>query len=170
MKKIKLFLSGLVTLFICFGIVSAEGVESKTLKTSPMPDLVVKSVDFIPVPKEGSDVGLVKISVMNQGDADAGKCVLGLSCMVIRCDEGNKCDEVSRSISAEILVPPLKQGEKADLEWRPASSIQWVGGKYSVVADIDKYSVVQESNETNNTCKSLIYINSFSPRPSPDKK
>ena len=169
MGKVKLFLGGIIIFFICFGIVLAEGVESKTVKALPLPDLVVKSIDFVPVPKEGENIGSVKISVMNQGEADAGKCVLSLSCMVIKCNEGNKCDEVRRAISAEILVPPLKQGEEVGLEWRPASSIQWVGGKYSVVADIDKYSVVQESNEANNTCKRLIYINSFSPRPSHDK-
>ncbi len=169
MKKAKLFLSGLALLFICFGMVSAEGIESKTLETLPAPDLVIKSVNFVPIPKEGGSIDLVKISVMNQGGADAGRCVLALSCMAIRCDEGNKCDEISRSISAEILVPPLKRGESIDLEWHPASSIRWVGGKYSVSADIDKYSVVQESNEANNICKSLVYINSFSPRPSPNK-
>lgn len=169
MKKVKLFLGGIVISFICSGIFLAEGVESKTAQALPlltMPDLVVKSISFVPVPKEGSSIDLVKIDIMNQGNADAGKCVLGLNCMVIRCDEGNKCDEISRSISADILVPALKQGETIVLEWHPASPIRWIGGKYSVVANVDKYSVVQESNEANNVCRSLVYINSFSPRPS----
>jgi len=163
-KRIKLFLIGIIVFFICSGIVLAEGTESKVANTLPLPDLVVNSVDFVPVAKEGGVINLVKIGVMNQGKADAGKCILGLSCTAIKCNEGNKCDEISRLISADIAVSPLKQGEKADLEWQPTSSIQWVSGKYSVVADIDKYNAVQESEETNNTSKSVIYIKSFSPR------
>ena len=141
MRGIKLFLSGIVIFFICCGTVLAEGVESKTAEALPIqdPDLAVSSINFAPTPKEGRNIDLVKIGVMNRGRADAGKCVLGLSCVVIKCDEGNKCDEVSRSISAEISVPPLKQDEATVLEWRPASATQWAAGKYSFIANIDKY-------------------------------
>jgi len=154
MARIKLFLIDIIVFFVCFGIANA----------SPLPDLVVESVDFLPPPKEGKNIDSVKISVMNQGKGEAGKCTLSLSCTAIKCNEGNKCNEVSRLISADIAVAPLKQGEKTVLEWQPDSSIQWVSGKYSVAADIDKYNVVQESDETNNTSKSVFYIKSFSPR------
>ena len=170
MKEAKLFLSGMIALIICFGIISAEGAEQDAIKTLPVPDLVIASMSFVPVPKVGSDIGTLKINVTNQGNADAAKCVLGLSCMVVKCDEGNKCDEVSRAISAEILVPPLRSGERTEIDWKPASPAQWIGGKYSVAACIDKYSVVQEANEANNICKSFVYIESISPRPSPGKK
>lgn len=154
MRGVKIFLSGIAAFFICFEISFAL----------PLPDLAVNSIDFVPAPKEGRNIDLVKISVINQGKAGAEKCILVLSCVAVKCNEGSKCDEVSRLISADIAVPPLEQGEEVDLEWKPVSPIEWISGKYSVVAGIDKYNAVQESNETNNAGKSVIYIKSFSPR------
>jgi len=171
MKGTKLFFGGIVILFICFVVVSAEGTEP-SMDTLPLsdPDLMVSSINFVPTPKDGGSIDLVKIVVMNRGQADADKCVLGLGCTVIKCNEGNKCDEVGRSISAEIPVPPLKQKEAVTLEWRPASPVKWIGGKYSVVADIDKYMTIKEINEGNNTYRKLIYLNQPSANITPSGK
>ena len=172
MKGIKIFSSGVIVLFICLVIVLAKGAEPQTAGELNLsdPDLMVSSIRFIPDPKAGGNIDLVKIVVMNRGEAGAGKCILGLSCEVIKCDEGNKCDAVSRSISADIPVPPLRQKETANLEWHPASPVQWIRGKYSVVADIDKYNAVKETNEGNNTYTKLVYLNPSSYKPSSDKK
>ncbi len=164
MAKLKLFIINITFVFIFPAITLAESVESKSAGAPFSPDLVVNSVNFSPAPEEGRSIQSVKISVTNQGKADAGKCVLSLSCMAKKCNEGAKCSEISRLISADIPVPPLKQGEATEVEWRPASLIQWASGKYSVSADIDKYSVVRESNEANNIVQSAVYIRSFSAR------
>jgi len=177
MKKLSLFLICTGVVIICCGVILAQAAETKAIesgkqvmnKTVLLPDLIIKSVDFYPVPKENELIGLVKISVVNQGAADAATCTLGLSCVVAKCNEGNKCEETSRLIRANITVPALKKGQILDLEWKPASPIEWVSGKYSVVAEIDKYNTVQESNETNNVSRCMILITSLSPRASTGK-
>ncbi len=131
----------------------------------PLADLIVTSVDFQPLPREGGYIDSIKISVANRGKAPADKCVLNLGCSATKCSSADSCSELSRLISADIPVPSLKSGESVVLEWSPASVLKWPAGKYSVVAAIDKYNAVRESNETNNTAQSAVYIKALSPRP-----
>ena len=140
----------------CRGLLFAEA--------APLPDLTVDSFACTPVPKEYGALESIRIRVSNKGNADAAACTLGLSCSVIKCYEGSKCEEVGRAIRADIAVPPLKKGEAKDLEWRPSSPVRWIPGKYSISADIDEYNAVRESDETNNTIKSMLYITSLSPK------
>jgi subtilase family serine protease len=164
MRLHKIFLL-LIAAFIIYSnpVLSFSSEQKPAL---PLPDLVIKSVDLLPAPRENQPVNLIKIQVANQGDADASACVLGLSCVVAKCNEGDSCDRLSRLINGDIPVPALKKGEKVDLEWRPASNMIWVSGKYSLVAEIDKYNVVRESNELNNVAKCMIHVTTFSPRQS----
>jgi len=158
MKQARIAFCSCFFLFISLVIAQAQEL---------LPDLQVDSVSFSPVPKENGAIDSAKISVSNQGKADAAECVLGLSCTAKQCNEGKKCDELSRLISADIAVPALKQGEKADLLWQPAAPMLWVSGKYSLVASIDKYSAVKESDEANNNAQSTTFVQSLSPRASP---
>jgi hypothetical protein len=162
MHRRKIFLICAVMVVICYGVVLAQ-------KAALLPDLSINSVDFVPIPKENGSIDLLKISVGNQGEADAAACILGLSCTVIECNQGNRCEEISSLIHADIAVPAIKKGEKINLEWRPTSSTKWISGKYTVVAEIDKYNAVQESNETNNINKAMIFVTSLSPRMSTAK-
>jgi len=162
MRYFKVFLIALVTLIICNGIVLAQTTEGKN--ALPLPDLIIKSVVFVPVPKENGPVDVIRIQVANQGQADASACVLSLSCVASKCDEGNYCDKLSKLIRGDIAVPALKKGENTNIEWKPSSSVIWVSGKYSLVAEIDKYNVVRESNEINNVAKCLVHITTFTPR------
>jgi len=176
MRISKICLISLFALTVfCWRIVLTEAAEVKAAdaqgsagqeakKSTLLPDLRVGSLDFLPVPKEGGYLESIKIHVANNGKAGAAGCVLGLSCMVAKCNEGSRCGEISSLIQADIIVPALKKGEEIDLAWKPAQSVKWVSGKYSIVASIDKYNTVRESDEANNTIKSMIYITSFSPR------
>ncbi|MDD4899036.1 MAG: CARDB domain-containing protein [Candidatus Omnitrophica bacterium] len=158
MKQVRIIFSSLFFLFISLIIAQAQEL---------LPDLQVDSINFTPVPKENGAINSAKISISNQGKADAAACVLGLSCTVKQCNEGKKCDELSRLISADIAVPALKQGEKADLLWQPAAPMLWVSGKYSLIVSIDKYNVVKESDELDNNAQSTTFVQSLSPRASP---
>ncbi len=163
MKIIKTFIIGLAGIFI---LLPAAFAEVNVL----FPDLVVESVDFRPAPKENGIIESVEIVVANKGTGGAGECILTLDCEVIRCYMGRQCDMVSHLVNGSIFVPALKSGEKTNLQWKPSSPINWVPGKYSVVAEIDRYTAVQESNESNNMQRSSIYIQSLSPRASPGEK
>lgn len=156
MQSLKIFLICAAMTVICCVLLFAQA--------TPLPDLTVDSLDCVPIPKEYGPLDLIKICVANKGSADAAACTLSLSCAVIKCYEGNKCEDVSRLIHADIAVPPIKKGEITNLEWRPSLPVKWVPGKYSVSADIDEYNVVQESNETNNVIRRMIYTASLSPR------
>lgn len=145
-----------IAVIVCCGTGLAE--------TAVLPDLVVESVDFVPVPKEYGFLDAIKITVTNQGKADAAKCTLSLSCAVTKCNAGNDCEGVSSLVRGDMPVPAIKKGERISLEWTPASAIRWAPGKYSVAADIDKYNAVQEANEENNITKSAIWVKSLSPR------
>ncbi|MDD5427715.1 MAG: CARDB domain-containing protein [Candidatus Omnitrophica bacterium] len=163
MRRAKIF-PGFIILLICFCAVPSGYAGSNLSKAQALPDLVINSIDFIPAPEHKGRIEEVRMGVVNKGPGDAAGCVLNLTCRVVKCDEGDSCDEFSRAIAGDIAVPPLKRGEKAEVTWRPASPMRWVAGKYSVAAGIDKYNSVNESNEENNVNKSFIYIKSFSSR------
>ena len=158
MRSFKIAVSCVVSIFICFGLAMAEG-------TVLLPDLIVDSVTFAPLAKEGGVVNSVMISVKNQGKGDAAGCLLSLSCSALTCNGGSECEKLSQLINGTIQVPALKSGEEINLQWKPASPISWAGGKYSVTAEIDKFNAVQEADETNNIKQSTVYIKSLSPRP-----
>ena len=164
MRVNKIFLIGIAVVIIYCGMALAGTEGQDVNKTNLLPDLQVVSINFVPVPREGEPLDSVKISVLNQGQADAAKSTLGLSCTVIKCNEADRCSEASSLIQADIPVPEIKKGEQISFEWAPASLVRWPSGKYAVSASIDKYNAVHESNEANNAAKSEIYIKSFSPR------
>lgn len=163
MKSFKAYIVAMAAIFICLPAALAE-------TNVVLPDLVVESVDFHPAPKENGIIESAEISVINKGAGGAQECILALDCEVIKCYMGRQCDMVSHLVNGNLFVPALKSGEKVKLQWKPSSPINWAPGKYSVVAEIDRYNAVQESNESNNIQRSSIYIGSLSPRAAPVEK
>jgi hypothetical protein len=159
MRAIRLFLCAIGVLSGFSLSAAAQELDSRTGKALPYPDLAVNSISVVPEARAGKSIDVIIINIMNRGEIDSAECALGLSCEVIKCDDADKCNEIGRALSGEISVPVLKPREAVNLEWRPESPISWVMGKYAIIAYIDKYNVIRELNEANNTFRRLIYLN-----------
>jgi subtilase family serine protease len=152
---------------VCIGASAAcaQGLDSRSEKALAYPDLAINSINVVPEPRDGRDIDVIVINIMNRGDAGSPECTLGLSCEAIECKGGDKCKDISRAISADIPVPALNPREARNIEWRPPAGLKWVMGKYAIIAYIDKYDVIRELNEGNNIFRRLVYLNTPSPDP-----
>ena len=146
-------------LFVGGGILFAQVPQAK--KKSPMPDLEVKEINIIPEPKEGAVLNSVKILVLNEGTADAAANKMQISCMVAGCRPGGNCEAVSSKVRGIIDVPVIKKGTIAEITWVLPSSVKWVEGKYTILAEVDKYNAVKESDESDNIKRTLIHASSI---------
>jgi len=149
---------------------SIDGEVLEGAAAARLPDLTIESINFTSLPQAGELVGPIKINIANLGSGDAKKCSLRLSCMVVECSKNNsECLDVGRLIFGIITVPPLKAGEKVVLEWKSLSPAKWSAGKYSLVAEMDRYNIIQESKEGNNVARNMVYVAPFTAVPSVKK-
>lgn len=159
MKTCRLLPCVAVMLSAFSALAIAQGLDSRSDKALTYPDLAVNSIKVVPEPKEGRAIDSVVINIMNRGEVDSAECTIGLSCEVIKCDDGDRCAAIGRAIAADVPVPALKPREATDVEWRPSVPLTWFSGKYAIICYIDKYDVIRELNEANNTYRRLVYLN-----------
>ena len=169
MRHGKVVFMVILAAFAFFSVLFAQANTSPAVPSLPTdnntitsPDLTVDAVSFNPQPKEGETINSLLIRLANKGNADAAANKLKLSALVADCPAGKDCDSVAVQIAGELDVPVIKAGESVDLTWSPSAPIKWVAGKYTIVAEVDAYNAVTESNEENNINKTLVYITSLS--------
>lgn len=128
-----------------------------------LPDLCIKSLAFDPEPCVGRPLGTIKLTVSNQGTADAPENKLDFDCLAFDCGDNNACLQVSRALKGSMVVPLIKQGSEAELKWAPKTSLQWVNANFMISAIIDPENKVQELHEANNSNQAVVYLKQFAP-------
>jgi subtilase family serine protease len=129
---------------------SNESNNATQVNVSVAPDLTVLDISF--------DQGIVKVKIANLGPVSAQNFKLRLV-----------EEKTGKIIDEERLVLTLAPGEERTYEfsWSPGP------GSWKLVATVDPYNDVAESNETNNTMSKEVNlildlaVTSISPTPSP---